>query len=297
MGETTLNIEPIDASFGAYIHDIQLAQVTDATFAALREAWVEYGLLVFHDQSLSKSEQDDFARRFGPLEFGAAAISNLDKFDRIHADSDDDLVKSLRGNEGWHHDSTYMPVQAMGAVFSAEIVPPSGSSTGFADTRAAYDALDQATKDQLAGMQAYHSLEYSQGRAGYLPSPNNEGGYSFYGYHGGVVPLRPMVKVHPDTGRTNLCIGRHAHNIVGMDPADSERFIDDINERSVQPQWMHFHEWEAGDVVVWDNRRLLHCAVPFDLTEPRRMWHTRIAGDPVTELALNYDSPEIVPAP
>ncbi|MEZ5375024.1 MAG: TauD/TfdA family dioxygenase [Acidimicrobiales bacterium] len=296
MGETTLHIEPIDASFGAYIHDIQLAHVTDAIWPALREAWVEYGLLVFHDQTLSKAEQDDFARRFGPLEFGAAAISNLDKDDRIHADPADDLVKSLRGNEGWHHDSTYMPVQAMGAVFSAEIVPPSGSSTGFADMRAAYDALDEATKGQLVDLQAHHSLEYSQGRAGYLPSPNNEGGYSFYGYHGGTVPLRPMVKIHPDTGLPNLCVGRHAHNVVGMDPAESEQFVDSINERAVQPQWMHYHHWSPGDVVVWDNRRLMHCAVPFDLTEPRRMWHTRIAGNPVTELALNYDSPEITTA-
>ncbi len=292
-----LTIEPIDSSFGAHVHDIDLAAVGDTLWPALREAWVEYGLLVFHDQQLSKAQQDEFARRFGPLEFAAAAISNLGRDGTIHADPDDDVVKSLRGNEGWHHDSTYMPVQAMGAVFSADIVPPSGSSTGFADMRAAHDALDQATRDQLTRLQAHHSLEYSQGRAGYLPTPDADGGYHFYGYHGGAAPLRPMIKVHPDTGRPNLCVGRHAHNIVGMDPTESERFIDDLNERAIQPAWTHHHHWTVGDVVVWDNRRLMHCAVPFDMSEPRRMWHTRIAGDPATELALNYPATVAAPTP
>ncbi len=291
-----MNIEPLDSSFGAYVHDITLASVSETIWPALREAWVEYGLLIFRDQTLSRSEQDTFARRFGPLEFPAAAIANLDRDGEIHSTPDDDLVKSLRGNEGWHHDSTYMPVQAMGAVFSAEIVPPSGSSTGFADMRAAYEALDASTRRQLTTLRAHHSLEYSQGRAGYLPTPTADGGYQMYGYHGGEAPLRPMVKVHPDTGLPNLCVGRHAHDIEGMSPEVSERFIDDLNERAVQPSWTHYHHWTVGDVVVWDNRRLMHCAVPFDMTEPRRMWHTRIAGDPATELALNYSTPHIAGA-
>ena len=94
----------------------------------------------------------------------------------MHSVSEDDIVKSIRGNEGWHHDSTYMPVQAKGAVFSAEIIPSEGAATGFADMRAAYDALDEATRTRIGGMSAYHSLEYSQGRAGYLPSKRNEDG-------------------------------------------------------------------------------------------------------------------------
>ena len=132
-------------------------------------------------------------------------------------------MKSLRGNEGWHHDSTYMPVQAKGAVFSAEIVPSAGAATGWADMRAAYEALDDETRDRVAGLCAHHSLYYSQGRAGYLPSKQNDkGGYDQYGYHDLDTPLRPLVKVHPDTGRPNLLIGRHAHDIVGMDPDESE---------------------------------------------------------------------------
>ncbi len=179
-------------------------------------------------------------------------------------------------------------------------MPPSGSSTGFADTRAAYESLDEATRQRLAGLSAQHSLEYSQGRAGYLPKQNDRGGYDLYGYHGGEPPRRPLVKVHPDTGRPNLCIGRHAHAVIGpgdqaLDPAESERLLDELVDLTARPPRVHFHHWTVGDVIVWDNRRLLHRAVPFDMTEPRRMWHTRIAGDPSTERADNYPTTDTQP--
>ena len=173
--------------------------------------------------SSTATQQNEFARRFGDLEFEAAPISNIGRDGTVHADPADDVVKSLRGNEGWHHDSTYMPVQAKGAVFSAEIVPAEGAATGWADMRAAYEALDDETRDLVADKVAYHSLYYSQGRAGYLPSKrNDDGGYDQYGYHDMEPSLRPLVKVHPDTGRPNLVIGRHAYGIVGMDPDESE---------------------------------------------------------------------------
>ena len=136
---------------------------------------------------------------------------------------------------------------------------------------------------------AYHSLFYSQARAGYLPSKkNDDGGYNQYGYHDKEPSLRPLVKVHPDTGRPNLCIGRHAYGIVGMDPDESEQLLDDLNEWACQPPRVYFHDWVVGDVVIWDNRRLMHRATPFDMTQPRRMWHTRIAGELESELALNH---------
>jgi alpha-ketoglutarate-dependent taurine dioxygenase len=175
-------------------------------------------------------------------------------------------------------------------VFTAEIVPTEGAATGWADMRAAYDALDDATRDRIADLQAFHSIEYSQGRAGYLPTKRTEsGGYAGYGYNAGErpVPLRPLVKIHPDTGRPNLLVGRHAHAIVGMDPDESVELLDRLAEDACQPPRVHHHEWEAGDAVVWDNRRLMHRATPFDLTQPRRMWHTRIAGERDSELALN----------
>ncbi|MFV0259770.1 MAG: TauD/TfdA dioxygenase family protein, partial [Acidimicrobiales bacterium] len=175
-----------------------------------------------------------------------------------------------------------------GAVFSAEIVPSAGAATGWADMRAAYDELDEATREQIAGLTAYHSLYYSQGRAGYLPTKNADGGYGMYGYHDEEPSLRPLVKHHPVTGRPNLLIGRHAYGIVGMDEAESEALLDRLNEDACQAPRVYHHQWEVGDTVIWDNRCLMHRGTPFDMAEPRRMWHTRIAGEPESELALNH---------
>jgi len=284
-----MHLEPLDATFGATVTDIDLRALDDTTWEELHAAWIERALLIFPGQFLDRDTQNAFARRFGVLEFEAAPISNVGRDGNVHADPTDEVVKSLRGNEGWHHDSTYMPMQAKGAVFSAEIVPIEGAATGWADMRAAYEALDDETRELVADKLAYHSLYYSQSRAGYLPSKKSEdGGYNQYGYHDLEPPLRPLVKVHPETGRPNLLIGRHAYGILGMDPAASEALLDRLNEWACQPPRTYFHQWSVGDAVVWDNRRLMHRATPFDMTQPRRMWHTRIAGEPESELAVNH---------
>jgi alpha-ketoglutarate-dependent taurine dioxygenase len=284
-----MHVEPLDATFGAIVRDVEIADLDDDTWAELHATWLEHALLIFPAQFPTREVQNAFARRFGNLEFEASPISNLARDGTVHAAPDDDVVKSLRGNEGWHHDSTYMPIQAKGAVFSAEVVPASGGATGWADMRAAYDALDDDMRQRVGGLCAYHSLYYSQGRAGYLPSSRNDrGGYDQYGYHGLEPSLRPLVKVHPETGRPNLLIGRHAYGIVGMEPEESERFLDQLNEWACQGDRVFHHEWEVGDAVVWDNRRLMHRATPFDMSQPRRMWHTRIAGEPDSETAVNH---------
>ena len=283
-----LTLDVVDAGFGVHIRGISIAGIDDHDFSTIRELLTEYPLLVFPGQHPTLDEQNEFARRFGPLEFPAAAITNIAPDGTVLNDQDHDTVKSIRGNEGWHHDSTYMPIQAFGAVVSAEIVPPDGAPTGFADMRAAFDALDDATRDRLRGLRARHSLYYSQGRSGYLPTPDADGGYAMYGYHTKETPVRPLVKVHPDTGRENLLIGRHAHDIEGMDPIESEELLDRLNEQACADGRVHYHQWQVGDVVVWDNRRLMHRATEFDLRHPRRIWHTRIAGAPETEAADNH---------
>ena len=283
-----LTLDVVDAGFGVHIRGISIAGIDDDDFSTITELLTEYPLLVFPGQHPTLDEQNEFARRFGPLEFPAAAITNIAPDGTVLNDQDHDTVKSIRGNEGWHHDSTYMPIQAFGAVVSAEIVPPESAPTGFADMRAAFDALDEATRDRLRGLRARHSLHYSQGRAGYLPTPDADGRYAMYGYDVDETPIRPLVKVHPDTGRENLLIGRHAHDIEGMDPIESETLLDHLNEQACDDSRVHYHQWEVGDVVVWDNRRLMHRATEFDLRQPRRIWHARIAGTPETEAADNH---------
>ncbi len=288
MTAIKLNVEPLDACFGAWVHDIELRFIDDATFEALHEAWLEHALLIFSGQFLTTDEQDAFARRFGNLEFSAAPISNVGKDGKVRHEPNDDLVKSLKGNWGWHHDSTYMPLQAKGAVFTAELVPPDGADTGWADMRAAYESLSGSDRELVHTLKAHHSLYYSQGRAGLLPQQKEDGSYGLYGYHNMDVSVRPLVKVHPDTGRPNLLIGRHAHDIIGMDPEESTALLDRLNHEACQPPRVYQHSWTAGDAVIWDNRRLMHRGVPFNLSQPRKMWHTRIAGEMVSELAANH---------
>jgi alpha-ketoglutarate-dependent taurine dioxygenase len=280
----TPTAEPLDATFGAAITGLRLADLDEAGFARIHELWLEHALLVFPGQHLTNDEQVAFATRFGALEFNLAPISNVRSDGSIRRnDPTDDVVKVLRGNMGWHHDSTYMPVQAKGAVFTAHVVPSTGGETAWADARAAYDALDAATRARIEHLSAYHSLYYSQERAGFTPSA--DGRHKGYGFFGQEPPLRPLVKVHPETGRRSLLIGRHAYGIPGLDPDESERLLDELLEFTCQPPRVYQHTWTAGDAVVWDNRCLLHRACDWNMDEPRIMYHARIAGDPVTEFA------------
>ncbi len=279
-------IEPLDASFGARVTGLRLAALEPSAWDELYEAWLQYALLIFPGQRLGRADQVAFAKRFGPMEFDLAPISNVRADGSVRpADGDDEVIKILKGNMGWHADSTYMPVQAKGAVFSAEITPRSGGQTGWADMRAAYDALDESTRIKIEDLKAHHSLRYSQAKLGHQPKAGTSD-YSGYGFHDGPTPLRPLVKAHPETGRKSLLIGRHAHAIPGLDSDESERLLDDLVAFACQPPRLYHHSWTPGDVVVWDNRCLLHQATPWDMSEPRVMWHSRIAGNPVSEAAL-----------
>ncbi len=285
------DIEALDATFGAVVTGVKLAALDDATWYDLYAAWLEYALLIFPGQHLSRDEQIAFAKRFGRLEFDFAPLSNVKADGTIIGESDDsDMMKVLKGNMGWHCDSTYMPVQAKGAVFSAVVVPNSGGRTGWADMRAAYDALDDRVRAKVESLAAHHSLYYSQSKLGHHPkkgdSAKQGSDYSGYGFHDGPVPLRPLVKIHPETGRKSLVIGRHAHNIPGMDAGESERFLQELVDFACRSPRIYHHAWTPGDAVIWDNRCLLHQATPWDMSEPRVMWHSRIAGDPVSEGAL-----------
>jgi alpha-ketoglutarate-dependent taurine dioxygenase len=187
---------------------------------------------------------------------------------------------------GWHCDSTYMPVQAKGAVFTAHVVPPTGGETGWADGRAGYQALDDEMRARIADLSAYHSLYYSQKKFGETKS-KEDSEYFGYGFDGQEAPLRPLVKIHPETQQPTLTIGRHAYGIPGLDPAESEALLQDLVDITTQAPRTYHHSWTVGDAVLWDNRCLLHRGCPWDMTEPRVMYHTRIAGDQHSEFAAH----------
>ena len=257
--KSSLEIRPIDASFGAVLTGVKLTQLDDATWRKLYATWLEYALLIFPGQHLSREEQIAFAKRFGPPEFELSIVSNVRPDGTLRQDrEDDEVVSVLKGNMGWHTDSTFKAVQAKGAVFSAQVVPTVGGHTGWADMRASYDALDPAMKARVATLSAYHSYNYSQARIGHRPKEGSEA--LKYGFTQDAMPLRPLVKVHPETGRKSLLIGRHAHNIPGLGEAESEALLQELIDFACQPPRTYHHDWRAGDVVVWDNRCLLHRA-------------------------------------
>ena len=189
-------------------------------------------------------------------------------------------MQVMRGNEGWHTDSSYMPLAAKASMLSAHVVPSKGGQTEWADMRAAWDALNEATRGRIGPLSAHHSIRYSQARMGHTG-----GGDSLYGYQADEPPLRPLVKVHPVTHRPALFIGRHAYGIPGLHPEKSEALLDELLAFACRPPRLHRHDWRPGDLVVWDNRCVLHRARPYDHDEPRFMKHTRIAGDPESERA------------
>ncbi len=277
-------VTPMDLSFGAVITDIKLGAMSDDEWKVVEDAFHEYAALVFPGQHLTNEEHVAFGKRFGAIEIlrndgnEYAMISNKAADGHILT-PEEKRYQSLRGNEGWHTDSSYMPLAAKASCLTAITVPSKDGQTELADMRGAYDALDDAMKKKIAGLAAQHSLYQSQAKAGFVFKTGES-----YGFHTKGAPIRPLVKVHPVTGRKSLFIGRHAYRIDGMADADAQKLLDDLLEFAVQPPRTYAHQWQPGDVMIWDNRCVLHRACPYDYSEPRVMRHVRVAGEAETEL-------------
>ena len=287
-----LTVTPIDATLGAVVTGVDLASLDDATWEEIHSAFLIYGVLVFPGQSLDSESQGAFARRFGKIEkLSPRQTDDTVQFSNQKPDGtliqpDEERYRILKGNEGWHTDSTYMPLAAKASMLMALVVPPEGGETEFADMRAAYDALDQDTQRKLNGLSAYHSLYYSQEKAGYLHTTDN-----LYGFHDKGAPLRPIIKAHPETGRKSIYTGRHAYGIPGLAAAESESMLDGLMADACRPPRTYLHRWTVGDLAVWDNRCLMHRARPYNTDHPRVLRASRISGEPETELAPTFADP------
>ena len=280
-------ITPLDATLGAVVTDLDLAALDAATWACVEDAFHQYAILVFPAQNLTEDAQNDFANRFGDIEYlrgdsdtKAVSISNQ-KTGGSTDNPDEHRYQIQRGNEGWHTDSSYMPLAAKASMLSAQTVPSAGGETEWADMRAAYDALDEEMKARIEDLSAHHSLYQSQAKIGYTMETG-----AGYGFHTKGAPLRPLVKPHPVTGRKALFIGRHAYSIPGFDRAEAKALLDELVDFTCRAPRTYAHSWKPGDVVIWDNRCVLHRVRPYDYAEPRSMRHTRIAGDPKSELVV-----------
>ena len=287
----TIIVKPIeDTTLGAVVTGVRLGDLEAATWEKIYDAFLNFGVLIFPEQHLTEEEQNNFAKRFGeteqlsPLQKGPSVPISNKKPDGTLATPNDQGYKLLRGNEGWHTDSTYMPLASKAAMLSAIEVPDQGGETEFADMRAAWDALEPATQEELEQLSAFHSLYYSQERAGFKHTTDN-----LYGLHDKGAPLRPVIKTHSETGRKSIYTGRHAYGIPGMTYEESRALLDKLMENACQSPRTYKHKWTPGDIVVWDNRCVMHRARPYDESLPRILRGARISGDPETELAETFE--------
>ncbi|MEC7957094.1 MAG: TauD/TfdA family dioxygenase [Pseudomonadota bacterium] len=288
-----LTIKPIEGKvFGAIVTGVSLVDMDDKTFKTLYQAFLEYGFLVLPEQFLSEQQNIEFGKRFGELEFGALPLANQHRNDDGSFSTlvklDSQRMRTNRGNEAWHTDSTYWPVSSKCAMLSALKVPNVGGQTELADMRAGYASLPIDLQEQIESLSAYHSTEFSQANdLGDFPERDKNSIYHGEAY------LRPLVKVHPETGVKNLFIGRHAFGIPGLSRQRSRELLAQLLEHVVaEPTRVYQHQWREGDLLVWDNRALLHRARPYDYSEPRVLIGTRVKGDEASELAYYPNDPK-----
>lgn len=290
----TMTITPLHPDFAGDVAGIDLTRpLTAAQVAAIEAGMDRYAVLVFHDQHFDDDTQLAFSRNFGELEVSSGAemskpeerrlkmemadISNLDQHNRLRPADDRKRLGAL-GNRLWHSDASFRAVPAKYSLLSARVVPGKGGNTEFADMRAAYDALDDATKAEIADLITEHSNAYSREQIGYQKVD--------YGadYQDKLRPVRHrLVRTHPVTGRKSLYLSAHIGTIVGWPVPEARAFIRDLTEHATQPQFRHVHEWKAWDLVIWDNRTTMHRARRYDdLHDVRDLRRSTIRGDGVT---------------
>src|SRR3954452_21660922 len=278
-------IDPVSRDFFAgEVSGIDITQpLSPSVVAAIAAGMDQYGVLVFHDQPFSDETQLAFSRNFGGLEQATGDIaqgherrlsmdvndiSNLDKNNQVLARDDRRRLFGL-GNRLWHSDSSFKAVPAKYSLLSARRIPAAGGNTEFADMRAAYDALDDATKAECESLICEHSQLFSRAILGFADFTDDE--------RRKFAPVRQrLVRRHPMTGRKSLFLASHAGAILGWPVPEARAFLRDLTEHATQRKFVYAHEWKQWDLVIWDNRATMHRARPFPKHEVGDMHRTTV---------------------
>jgi alpha-ketoglutarate-dependent 2,4-dichlorophenoxyacetate dioxygenase len=267
-----ITVQPITPDFAAEVGDVSLGRpLSPQDLAAIRAAFTSYAVLVFPDQEFDDESQLAFARNFGPLEttvFKArkdhklrlhenlADVSNLDAENRILTTDDRQRLYNL-GNQLWHTDSSFKRVPAYCSMLHARSIPPIGGQTEFADLRAAYDALPDATKARIAGLVAEHSIMTSRAKLGFADFDETE--------RDAFKPVpQVLVRRLQDSGRMSLYMASHAGAIRGMADGDARKLLEELTEHATERRFVYAHRWRVKDLVIWDDRCTMHRGMPFD---------------------------------
>ena len=270
-----LDIRNLTPGFGAELHVGDVSRLDETEIGAVRNLWIEHGILLFRGQELNEQSQVAFSRHFGALEIHVRSeylspefpevllVSNLQKPDGaplgILADRD----------VGWHYDQIYLAKPALGSMLHAVTVPPEGGRTYFADMAAVYAALPDDLKRRIEGRRAVQSYEHFN-RAFSVPTSKTQKARTQDVAH-------PVVRTHPYSKRKSLyiCPGMTTE-ILGLKEAESREILDRLFEFSVRPEFVYGHDWQPGDSILWDNARSMHRRDPFDARHQRLMKRTTI---------------------
>jgi alpha-ketoglutarate-dependent 2,4-dichlorophenoxyacetate dioxygenase len=283
-----LATRPLHPLFGVEILDVDVTRADDAAFVEIADAFNAYSVVLFRDQKLSDEAQIGFSVRFGPLEKTIrslvsqertlpeiANLANVDAEGRLIPAGDKRNIFNA-GNQMWHSDSSFKRVPAMASLLSGRECPPEGGETQFASMRVAYERQPANTQRLLEGKVAIHSFAYSRGLVddGLLPAE-----------HAAQVPPVPqaLIRVNPANGRKAFYVGSHACEIAGMPTDEARALLRELREAATRPELIYTHRWRSGDLVMWDNRCMLHRGRPWNESKYRRVMHrTTVAGDSPT---------------
>jgi taurine dioxygenase len=281
-------VVPTDAALGAEVRGLDLRDLDDATFRQLHPVWLQHMLLLFRAQKLTADDLVTFARRFGT----PVTSSNLHKRNLAERTANQlfslppevTVVTNLRqdgkpvgilgdGELAWHADFTFSERPTAARMLLAVEIPPAKGHTYFINCYAAYDTLPEATKRRISGRTIKQS-DIVDTALKLRPGASLDADIrTFPG------PSHPIISTHPETGRNLLFLGRrHGSYVNGLSLEDSEALLDELWAHATQPRFIYEHAWQAGDVVVWDNRATLHKRDAFDSTARRVLYAAQVEG-------------------
>ena len=277
MNSFTCN--PLHPLFAAEVEGVNLRDAIDESFAAEIEAAMDrYAVLVFRGQVLDESQQMALTRALGPVDMGLLKvlqprsrfketgmidISNVDLDSRIR-DRDDPKLVAMLANQLWHSDSSFTQPPAKYSLLLACVVTGQGGESEFADMRAACDALPQDLAAEVEGLVAEHSAFHSRMQL-------DDSQYTAEDLAAFPPVQWPIVRVHPGSKRKTLFIGVHAARIIGRPVPEGRLLLAELLEHATQRQFVYRHVWRPGDLVMWDNRAVLHRGRRYDLSQRREL--------------------------
>ena len=275
----SIQFTPLHPVIGAECSGIDIGgPITPTQAEEIHAGMDQYAVLVFRrDIPLTTPQQLAFTAALGEMEkaytkinsdqgtrlddYRLSDISNLSPSNQILEREDRKRLHQL-GNRLWHSDSSYKIIPARYSALSAHVIPPEGGNTEFADMRAAWDALDAKTQQQLLGLKTQHSRIFSKGTMGVQYSEQEIRDFA---------PVdQPLVRVHPRTGRKSLFLSSHAGRIVGWPVPEALMMLKDLTEHATQREFVYSHQWRVGDLVMWDNGATMHRGRIYDDLQYKR---------------------------